>query len=215
MADLHVAFVLEALAELEREIVSTLVVVDSFDAKGAAPAVVVTFASLRSVLVLASSKIDLLRERVLHSVEVEAVAETREAALRARSNVVLLQLANLKSLEHDVSSSERAWLYVGRFVSLLHVIVFLVDRISSINAGWMNQKRAQRPTDADPTMTACRALYRIALENAEAAFSLIGQDADLARFLRAGASMRHPRFRNACREIAAIVGVTLYPDLET
>ena len=61
-------------------------------------------------------------------------AEWHESALRARTALVLVQLAELKACEHEVAREER--LQTGRFQGLRDVDTFLLDRIGRVNATW-------------------------------------------------------------------------------
>jgi hypothetical protein len=204
VGNLHVSFVLEALADLDREVSAAIaglhhITVGALDALAATK-----LARSRDGLRLMQVKIELLRERALGHVETHTALDARELDLRARTNLILIQLDALAR----VPLASR--LFVGRFKDLHDVRAYLLGQIGRLNETWLREHRAFR---AQPGAQGADRLMHLALGKAELAFALLGCDPDLAHFLRVGASSRTATLRSACREIAASVDARLVPAL--
>ncbi len=199
VAGIHIAQVLELLAELDRELalasgcVGQLVRASRDGADTGA-----ALRDLRVAHTLLRAKISLIRARTLD--DAASDDDAREASLRGRTNLILTNLATLAS--EPVSRKA----FVGRFASLVDVRTYLLDRIGRINAGWLCEKRARARVAR--SAVAHEALARVALANAESAYALIGRDLDLAHFLRVGTVSPSEAVRTACHEIAAVVDPT-------
>lgn len=140
----------------------------------------------------------IVRERVLDSTS-ELSVDRRESSYRARAVVLRLQLQELRLAESEVV--QHLWPAPGRFHSLDDMSSFVCDRIGRVNAGLVTARHEVAKDDH-------RALIA-AVAKAEYQLVEIGRDHDLVCFLAAGAAMTSPRFRTACRVIAALLGVPL------
>ena len=196
--NLHVAFVLEVLVELEREVEATATCVDQLTIGlldfRSPPLHAMT--NLRTAVALTRTKINLLRDRALGHVEAASDVTIQEENLRARLNVILCQV----DLLGKRPLAPR--MYAGRFAGFNDVRAYLYEQIGRINACWLGEFRV---VQANVTDVASVGLLRIALANAHVAVSLIGRDPDLMHFLREGVIARRQSTRTACRELAAIV----------
>ncbi len=203
MGHLEIAFVLEWLAELEHQLAAMRVLSEEIVARPGDARARAAVGRLYASVALTSTKIELLRERVLEQITAPTLA-TRELGLAARTNVIAMHLTALR-----VSMVPPDY-FIGRFKMLADVQAFVLDQIGRINANWLRERKRLVAQDAgDGSESAREALVRVALGNAEIAFALIGRAPDLAHFLRHGARSHLPVVRTACRVIAAVVDARL------
>jgi hypothetical protein len=172
VATLDVAFVLEALAELERELSSAWCSVENHEPT----------AQLRSFVVLTGIKIRILRDRALTQVEPSDVLDANELALRARTNVILVHLAILRELDREAPLA--AWMFAGRLANVDAISTFVLAQVGRINASWFRDRVALGNADlayamigrdpdlayflrsgaarrSEPIRTACRAIAAV------------------------------------------------------
>jgi hypothetical protein len=128
----------------------------------------------------------------------ESSIESDECSLRIRSAAVQLELARLHQSEADATPS----LFFGRFKSTLEVSRFVLDLVGRINASVLRE-RARLGTDE----CCARAMYALALANAQLAFSMIGTDPDLVSFCSEGSRAGSEEVRASCRMLALLLGV--------
>jgi hypothetical protein len=194
----HLALVLEAVGQLERELELVRGYADARSYALGDP-----LADIRRVLACATGTVGILRDRLLSS---ELSLEGQAAGLRARSTTILMQLVELVRAEPEVAS--RLWPALGRFQSVRDVSAYLVDRLTKIDTTWWTDYRAigrERSTRAEIR----RREYQRAFVLADEAITSIGRDADLACFLAAGAAVSSRSFSTACRVLAALLDVPL------
>jgi hypothetical protein len=120
----------------------------------------------------------------------------REAALLLRGAVVDAELTQLQRLEHDAPPQ----MFTERFTCVHEATSYVRNLIGRINVLLVRERARGR-------LVPQYALYRLALENAEWAFSIIGADPDLRTFLCGGAHARSPRIRTACHVVGVLLGV--------
>ena len=202
MASSHLVLVLEAVAELDRKLAAVAL---QSDVLAASLGTDLT-AGLRGSFHQVQTSMRSLRAHVVDSAAA-LTAEWHESALRARTALVLVQLAELKASEHEVAREER--LHAGRFQGLRDVDTFLLDRIGRVNATWVKQRRAVNAWTGSVDAVARHAHHTAVLNTAEHAFAVIGDDVDLVSFLHAGAAVRSDRFRTACWVLAMLLGITI------
>lgn len=166
---------------------------------------------LLRTIAISRADLGILRDRALCSACLSSSVELRENSLRARTNVVLVQLAKLSEIQ--LEPSDAGALFVGKLSGLRDVAELLHAGIGRANARWRCALRAiaEQPELANGERERER-MYHIALDQAELAFDLIGRDHDLLTFLRVGAASRNEPLRISCREIAAMVSADLSPD---
>lgn len=151
--------------------------------------VIVTARQLRQQVLCAAVAVD------------EASVETHERALRARMNIAIRGFYALKQNE--------LWLpraaFGARFRVLRDVTAYLVDQFTQIHDRWQEQRGRSQRIEAHLR----RVVTYTALDEAEIALERLGRDADLWRFLSAGAASGCESVAIACREIAWTLGVML------
>lgn len=207
MAGSNFALVFETLAQLDRDLIGALGHADVLAAHGRSAKRMLD--GCRRSIESALETMAGLRRLVL-GCATGATIEWQEATLRARTVVVLMQLAELKRAEDEVAAY-RALLYTGEFSRLVDVNAFLLDAIGKINACWLQERNAvaRKSEDSERRDAAFNAAYLNVLRRAECRFSEITNNADLVRFLRQGASLDSERFQRACRLIAMLLDVSL------
>ena len=192
---------LEAVAQLDGSLARVLGHVDLFVSSRGDHVV----ASLRNALALVMSTMQDLRERVLVSAD-DLAWECSDSVQRARSALIALQLAELQHVRSDVPA--RVFL-AGRFRSVEELSAFLLDEIGRINSSRLREMRdlRQSPNARDES------LQHVVLDNAEHALLAIGRDPDVQAFLTIGSRVDSRRFRIACLTIAAVLELTIAPQL--
>ncbi len=144
-----------------------------------------------------------------------AVGSLGELAIRAVVLVVAAELRQLaEAIENAAGTVSMRALCTGRFRTAHDVASFVGDKLAQINELWMRHRQAGPPCGSPPEQTpACeeaRARYRCALRDAQRALAAIGDDPDVARFLRAGIALRDwPDIQHRCMRIAVALRITL------
>lgn len=166
--------------------------------------------TMRASLEAAISTTLALREHILTGA-VGGTDALRGTVLRERAAAVVMQVAELRLAETEVAIYGRE-LFTGRFRSLLDVTLFILNRITQVNDRRLTAQLAAEDCLAGNdvlTLSARRAQYAFAIDQAERDFSAIGTDPDLLRFLEGGAWVPSEPFRIACRVIAMLFDVQL------
>jgi hypothetical protein len=201
----NLALVFETLAQLDRQLVGALGQADILAAHGreAKRALDGCRRELESALETMAG----LRRLVL-GCATGATIEWQEATLRARTVVVLMQLAELKRAEEEVAPY-RGLLYTGRFSRLVDVNAFLLDAIGRINEQWLRERSAIVRSEGADHGAAFNAAYLVVLKRAEVGFAELANDHDVVQFLRLGSALDSERFQRGCRLIAMLLDVSL------
>lgn len=126
-------------------------------------------------------------------------SSTRESEVLGRCVRVLLHAAALKLAARELP--EGFWSAESVFTSVDDVVSDVSARLKRA----LDEYRAP-PMDGQPG-TRCIGLVEI-----ERSILAIGRDPAIACFLAAGASIRSRRVREACRGLAALLGLALAPD---
>ena len=145
MAASNFALVFETLAQLDRQLIGALGQADILAAHGQPAKRALD--GCRRELECALETMAGLRRLVL-GCATGATIEWQEATLRARTVVVLMQLAELNRAEEEVAPY-RALLYTGRFSRLVDVNAFLLDAIGRINEQWLRERNAIVRSEGD------------------------------------------------------------------
>lgn len=193
--------VLQAVGELDRELTQLTRHASVLDTPVPTRDYATILRKLRASVGRTSHAMGLVQERVLDSTS-ELSVDRLASSYRGRAVVLRLQLQELRLTEPEVV--QHLWPAPGRFHSLDDMSSFVCDRIGRVNAGLVAARHDAAKDDH-------RALVA-AVAKAEHQLLEIGRDNDLVCFLAAGAAMTSPRFRTACRVIAALLGVPLAPE---
>jgi hypothetical protein len=142
----------------------------------------------------------------LHGARDPAV-EGRESVLLLRCAVVGSEFAQLQRLERVAPPQ----MFTGRFTRVHEVASYVLDLVGRINTSLVQERARARLVDAASVRSSApvsqHALYQLALDNAEWAFSIIGADPDVVAFLREGARARSRGIRSACHVLGVLLGV--------
>lgn len=139
----------------------------------------------------------------------ELTPDTQECILRMRSTAIRLELAQLVAVEHEVAPKT----FTGRFTCARGFASFVLGLLERIHESLVRERAqlATTPARADTR----RAIFQIALANAEWAFEVIGKDRHVARFLAEAASVHSDRFRASCQVIGILLGVAQRSELRS
>ena len=203
----NLASALEAVASLDRDLTVALGQADVIAAHTYTAAR--TLWELRRSLERSVMNARGLREELL-GVAGDESEHYQEVSLRERTAAIVVRLADLARAEYETEAATNE-LYVGRFERLVEISTHLLDQIGHVNEacfrarvaaeGWRDPESAARSIGHD--------VYRRALASASEQLDLIGQDPDVAHFLRAGAAVASEPFRTGCRAIASVLNVSL------
>jgi hypothetical protein len=135
----------------------------------------------------------------------EPAEGVRESALQLRGVVIEAELAQLQRLEHEAPPQ----MFAGRFARVHEATSYVLDLIGRLNTQLVREQTllVRAAITRPQALRAQHAVYRLALENVEWGFSMIGTDPDLAAFLWQGAGARSRRIRYACRVLCALLEV--------
>jgi len=197
--------VLEAVAQLDRTLARLLGHVDLFK-EAPTPEVIESLARLAPAVVAAMREV---REQLIAQSDDQRI-EAVERALRARATVVMAALDELRAVEHERSAASLA--NTGRYRSVAELSRVLTERIGRINASLARKRRDLRGVVADARRS--RALFHVALDNAEFGYAALGADPDVLGFLRAGVACESERTRLACRTIAIALDAVIVADTD-
>ena len=141
------------------------------------------------------------------------IGSLAELGLRSQTLTILMLLDELYDATRDDVSAYQD-LFVGRFRTIEDVIAFLFDALSSINERWLPYRITRHAPDvahAARTIDAAHAsLYRSGIRDAQRAMASLGDDPDLAHFLRTGSERNDaPQVSRACVQLAEILTVAL------
>lgn len=199
MAPPHAVFVLDTAGRLDRELAAVAGYLD--DPSG------LFRRDARTAFLRRALETVAVTARLLHAYALDAMAPIAEAAIddheravRGRAHIVMRALHVLAGRTHEVPAAALS----GRFSSAGDVSAFLVDEVSHIYARWKEQRDAARLADG----ALQRALRDSAIDDAEVAFERLGRDRDFATFVRVGSTAESEPVRIACRELAAVMGVS-------
>ncbi len=193
MASSQQLSVLEAVVQLDRTLTHLLGHVDLLRD---VPIPVVIESITRFATAAVAAMRDVREQLVARSDDV--LIESVERALHTRARVVMMGLDELHATEHEVA--DISFVNTGRFRSVAELSRALTERIGRINASLARKRRDLRGIAVDDRGS--RALYHVALDNAEFGYAVLGKDPDVAAILHVGASTRSKRFRIACRTLA-------------
>lgn len=191
MAATRVAFALDALADLDREIstaVANAELADVAEDPALVGALRVGLAQLQRV------------QRRARTHRMECDHEWRASLLRARTLVVLGQL---QLLEHAARQDE-TWQATDACDAVGELRRFLIDRIVRI------LRALQRATDEHNTATCAymgrRMLYAVALGKAECGFASLATEPRVAHVLATGVATASPLLAMACQGLLLALG---------
>lgn len=195
---------LEAAVQLDRELAKVLGHVDLLRVSPSAETID-SLVALRPTVISAMREV---RERAL-AIADELALDRAERTLRARAEIVLLQLEELYATESEVDpeSLENA----GTFRSARDLGRYVDERLARVNANLQRERRELDATASDDRLR--DALYYVAVDNAEYGYVAIGKERDVGEFLRAGVASRSKRYRIACGTIAVALDLQIFQDL--
>lgn len=194
MAALSLVRALNALAQLDRELGE---VVRDLKTGSADPAIFEVFRA-------GFARLEAQRLQVRESVVASAAADDlawRESMLRARTVVVLAQLAHLEDVARDVPPADRP---LACFASVRALHACIVSRITRIVGGVRREcNEADRGTLSPLIRTA---LHRVAYGKGEYGFAALGVE-PVGSALLAGSRARSKRFALACETLNLALGL--------
>jgi hypothetical protein len=157
------------------------------------------FASIRVSLLTLLTMTRGLRHQAVAATEQTGSADLRAAVLRARALVVATQLS---LLSRDFETHERR--DSGRQLTCEQLAAFthrVLGGIGRINATWASDAKA----------TADRRDIEAALDRAEASYAALGEDSEVASFVRMGVRTEVGVALSACRVLAAVLELPIEP----
>ena len=119
--------------------------------------------------------------------------------------VITVQMSYLReAICGPITLARASTLFVGRFQTIGDVSSFVEGELRRITGIWIPYRRASES----------RVLYRVAILVVQREIRKLGDDPDLAHFLRAGVALIDwPDVRQACEQITAVVNINI--DAET
>jgi len=149
-----------------------------------------------------------------------AMESTGELWLRATTMVMVEQLIHLNHVfraeacqGHTTAATSSQALFVGKFRTFGELAGYVLTAIAQIQGTWMRYSSRHSAT-AEPNNER-RFLYRRAVADAQRALATLGEDPDVAHFLRAGREgTGSPALRTACNQILAVLRIRLDVELD-
>jgi hypothetical protein len=136
-----------------------------------------------------------------------------ELGLRAQSLALLLLIDQLCNVMRGNASTYQE-LFVGRLQTIEDLVGFVFDEIRRIDQLWLRYRvtpiRSAAAGPPEIVEFSRPFLYRSAIRTAQRAMSAIGEDPDLAHFLRAGSSRTDARrIRYVCDQFADVLRIKM------
>ena len=137
-----------------------------------------------------------------------AMGSLAELVLRAVRMVVAVQMTDLRGVVRGPAAMNRARaLFTGRFQNIDDVAAFVLREFDRINDLWLRHRHGGEKGVAATTN---RGIYLAAVCTAQRAVRAIGDDPDLAHFLREGVTcVDWPAVHQGCTQIRAAININI------